>query len=255
MTSIQILLFFCLSICVFFNYRNKIRKLNDDIKYVESREQQQAMLFEEERVYYEMMSEKNDEMRIFKHDIAEELDYIDELAQNGELSEISNHITKMRGVIAKTVRPILQNTGMTAVNSSWYSLTTNKKYVDIECEWLGKIPSNIVIDNRDVVRLFSNLLKNAFEAAFNSENRKYVKVEIITQEKKLMIMIKNSYSNNINKAADGTFITTKLEKENHGIGTRIIRDIVTVYNGVMQHTYDGNEFIVQIVFGANIYNE
>ena len=225
----------------------------DYIKYVESREQQQELLFEEERIHYEKMSERNEEIRIFKHDIDEELDYIDELARNGELNEISTHITKMRDVTARIVRPIVQNTGSNAINSSWFNLTTNEKYADIECEWLGKVSNNIVINNRDVVRLFSNLLRNAFEAAFNSNDKKYVKVEIINQKKKLIIMIKNSYSNDIKRATDGTFITTKLVKENHGIGTRIIKDIVAAYDGIIHHVYDGNEFAVKIVFGANVY--
>ena len=223
------------------------------ISYIELSKQQQELLFEEERIYFEKMNERNEEMRIFRHGINEELDYIDELARNGDLEELSNHIAKMRNITAKSLKPLIRNTGLNSINSSWYNLTTNEKYVDIESEWVGKVPSNIVIDNRDVVLLFSNLLRNAFEAAFHSKGRKYVKVEIINHEKKLTIIIKNSYSNKIKEAADGTFITTKLTKENHGIGTRIIKDIVTDYDGIIHHTYDGNEFIAKIVFGAGIY--
>ena len=224
----------------------------DYIKYVESREQLQERLFETERVHYQQMNEKNNEIRIFKHDIDDELDYIHHLTNSGNLEAIAKHIEKMKDVTSKIAVPTTHNTGSDVVNVSWYRLTTDEKYADIKYEWLGKVPCNIIMDNRDVMKLFANLLKNAFEAAYQSQE-KYVKVKIIAQANRLAIVIKNSYANEIKENTDGTFVTTKLEKENHGVGTRIIKGIVTAYDGLIHHTYDDNEFSVKIVFWGSIY--
>lgn len=224
----------------------------DYVKYVESREQQQESLFEKERVHYQQMNKRNEEIRLFKHDIDEELDYIHQLASTGNLDEIAKHIEKMKGVTTKIVRPISQNTGSDIIDAIWYHLTTDDRYSDISYEWLGKVPDNIVMDNRDIMKLFANLLKNAFEATHQSQD-KYVKVKIIVEANRLAIVIKNSHANKIKENADGTFVTTKLEKENHGIGIRIIKDVIATYNGAIQYIYDENEFTVKIAFGIGIY--
>jgi len=224
----------------------------DYIKYVESREQQQESFFKQERTHYQQMNERNKEIRLFKHDIDEELDYIHQLASIGNLDEIAKHIEKMKDVTAKIVRPISQNTGSDIIDAIWYRLTTDERYSNINYEWLGKVPDNIVMDNRHVMKLFANLLKNAFEATHQSQD-KYVKVKIIVEANRLAIVIKNSHANKIKENADGTFVTTKLEKENHGIGIRIIKDVIATYNGAIQYIYDENEFTVKIAFGLGIY--
>jgi len=223
------------------------------IKYIEAREHEQDLLFKEELVHYDRMNEWNEELAAFKHDIDDELDYLAQLAHHQKSSDISDHITKMRGAVATIVRPMSQNTGSKATDSVWYNLTTNEEYRDVECKWLGKIPHNIVIDSRDLLKLFSNLLKNAFEAAAQSTEEKYVHVEIFDEETRLKILIQNSHSNEIRKFRDDVFITSKLAKERHGIGTRVIKDVVTKYGGKIQYIYDEKEFHVTVIFGANIY--
>jgi len=225
------------------------------IRYVESREQQQDLLIKEERIHYDKMRERDEEMRAFKHDIDAELDYIKKLTQDGELDEVFNHIDEMKGITDKVVRPITQSTGLNTVDPSWYNLITNKEYEDIECDWLGKVPGNLVISNREIVKLFSNLLKNAFEAAINSKGDKYVKVEINDQPKQLTIIVKNSHSNDVKESGEGIFITSKLKNEEHGIGTHIVKDIIAKYDGLVRYTYDDHEFIVKIVFGSHIYKK
>ena len=225
----------------------------DYIKYIEAREHEQDLLFKEELVHYDRMNEWNEELAAFKHDIDDELDYLAQLAHHQKSSDISDHITKMRGAVATIVRPMSQNTGSKATDSVWYNLTTNEEYRDVECKWLGKIPHNIMIDSRDLLKLFSNLLKNAFEAAAQSTEEKYVHVEIFDEETRLKSLIRNSHSNEIRKFRDDVFITTKLAKERHGIGTRVIKDVVMKYGGKIKYIYDEKEFHVTVIFGANIY--
>jgi len=225
----------------------------DYIKYIEAREKEQDLLFEEERIHYEQKLKKDEEMSGFKHDIDDEIDYLWHLMQKKDINEMSKHLVKMKGVTAKLVKSNDQDTGLAVTNASWYALISNDAYADIKYKWLGKLPSHIAMDNRDIVRLFSNLLKNAFEAATLSKGDKYVEVQVIEERNRLAVTIKNSYLNKIKAFEDGTLKTTKLKREKHGIGTRIIKEIVEAYNGKIKYDYDENEFITRVSFGGNIY--
>ena len=219
------------------------------IRYVEKREKARDLLFEKERISYQKMNERHEEVNVFKHGIDDELDYLYQLAQNNDLDEISAHIAKMKDVMPKRIESI----GPVAINTSWYVLISNEKYAHVQHEWLGKLPPHLMMDNRDMVRLFSNLFKNAFEAAAGSKIEKYVKVSVIARRNRLLIMIRNSYSHEIKAASDGTLKTTKLKKEVHGIGTKVIKEVVAAYGGKIKYDYDGEEFVASVAFGASVY--
>ena len=225
----------------------------DHIRYIETREKKQALLFEEERLSYQKMDERNEEVSVFKHDIDDELDYIYQLAQNNDSKEISAYIAKMKATTTQMVKSTGQYTGTMATNASWYALISNEKYAQVQHEWLGKLPPNMRMDNRDMVRLFSNLFKNAFEAAVQSKTDKYVKVKVVVDRNRLLITVRNSYAHDIKVSHDVILETTKLKKEVHGIGTRVIKEIVDAYDGKIKYDYDGQEFVASVAFGARIY--
>jgi len=220
------------------------KKYIKDIRY---QEEQQALLFEEERKHFEQIREIDQEIKKFKHDISDEIEHIEQLVNNGNLEEVIEHIGKMKIETNRIISPKIFYTGLNSVNSSWYNLTTNEKYKDINYKWLGTIPPNLIIENRDMMKLFSNLLKNAFEASNKAIGHKFIWVEI-SNDDCFRIKITNSHANNIISLTNGTFETSKLDKKSHGIGTQIIMDIVNKYNGFINHEFNDTEFTVKIVF-------
>jgi signal transduction histidine kinase len=222
------------------------------IKDVENRVKQQELIFHEQQQNYERMNKRNEEIKIFRHNIEDELLYVHNLLNDCEIEEAMMYIKKMRESLEIVEQAVGYDTGSKAVNASWYSLTNNKRYKEITATWIGKIPHHMSIDNRDLVLLFSNLLNNAFEAAKQSSD-KYVTVKINEKENGLFISIKNSYQGEIKKALNGDFITSKVDKENHGFGTQIIKNIIVKHNGKIEFSHSGDEFFVLIFFNRDIY--
>jgi len=222
------------------------------IKDVQSREKQQELIFYEQEQNYERMNARNEEIRIFRHNIEDELLYLHDLLYGCETEKAIAYVTKMRGNLAIIDQSVGKDTGSKAVNASWYALVNAEKYADITATWIGKIPHYIGIDNRDMVLLFSNLLSNAFEAAKESSD-KYVIVKVNGKETGLFMSVKNSYQNEVKKSLNGGFVTSKADKENHGIGTRIIKNVIEKYDGEIEFVHSGDAFTVLISFSGNIY--
>ena len=219
----------------------------DRIEFVEEREKQQELLFEQERQHYENIRNRDDALDAFKHDISDELNYLRQLISNNDSSSAIMHITKMQSEVNRLLITKTHYTGSVAVDSCWYHLVSSERYKNINSEWLGKFENRITIDERDLLKLLSNLLKNAFEAAYHGITEKYVHVQI-SNDKRLRILIVNSHNNQIKMKSNGTIKTTKLSTDNHGIGTKIIYDIVQKYNGVLRYEYDDKIFTTKIVF-------
>ena len=218
---------------------------------IQNREKQQELIFDEQKQNYERMEKRNEEVSIFKHSIRDELLYLDDLLHKSELEKARAYLTKMRGRVVIIEQAVGQDTGSNAVNASWYSLTNSKRYTEIAASWLGRIPAHILIDDRDLVLLFSNLLNNAFEAAKKASD-KYVSVKVDNRENGLFVLVKNSYYGEIVEKFNGEFVTTKDDKESHGIGVRIIKNVVEKYCGKVKFNYSDGEFVVTIIFSVDI---
>lgn len=108
----------------------------------------------------------------------------------------------------------------------------------------------------DINVLLGNLLENAIEAARQTD-QKYLSVNIILSRGVLDIQIENSFLtvNEIQEDGRRTFLTTKKEKEGHGIGLNNVRKIVESYNGAMKiETADGIFCVRVILYMAKMEN-
>ena len=226
---------------------------NTRMKYAEKKEQMQKEIHQQQQSLFAKIEEQNLEVRRFKHDIDFELAKLNEYADNGNLEEISLHIAEMRDDFATRSQVEWIETGIIELNANLLTLTTMPEYKSVELKWSGGIPDKIKLSSRDKTLLFSNLFKNAFESASKCVNEKWIHVNILLQENKLKIEIKNSFTGIIKQRFDGSFITTKEDKLNHGLGTITIKKIVKKYNGNISFQHESNEFKVRIVFTGSIY--
>ncbi len=106
--------------------------------------------------------------------------------------------------------------------------------------------SDINMPEKDICVLFGNILDNAIEAASKALNSRYVNMTIQKTESGCIIQCENSFGEKpvIKK---GKFLTSKEDKNMHGIGTGIITDVVNKYNGKIKFDFDEDIFNVRIV--------
>lgn len=98
----------------------------------------------------------------------------------------------------------------------------------------------------DTVGLLGNLLDNAIEAAEKVETgERYVRIKAITRGDVWSIRVENAKPEKLSPKKR-KFKTTKMDKENHGLGIGIIRKIVKKYEGIIEVTEDAGNYRVTV---------
>ena len=240
---------------IYMIYQRKVIRIQDEeILFVRNREKNQEIIFDESLKNFKILLQGDEKFRKFKHDINDELEYLNQLVTHNDLVRAKEHIKKMMGEVSLIEGLIGKSTGNIITDSVWNTQLNRFSTKEIETTWLGTMPYSLSINERDLLKLFSNLIKNAFEACADAKEQRYVTVRIYDFERKLIFEIENSHSNVLNKCElPGVFKSTKISPSEHGYGTKTIREIVKDNNGVLNHEYSEDVFLVKIGFPSSIY--
>ena len=93
----------------------------------------------------------------------------------------------------------------------------------------------------DLCTLISNTLDNAIEA---DPPDKKILLEMLDDGEKLLFSVTNRYEKKIEKNEDGSFISSKSDKQNHGLGIKNIEEAVARMNGKITVTAENGIFRV-----------
>ena len=202
------------------------RQHNKNEKYL--REQ---FAFYQELAHKQTQREK--EISVIRHDIANHMNVMEEMQKNDAGQKLLEKIDKT-------------NRNMTGIPV--LDCLLREKTVLCEKQTITFIKSGTVIGETGIteyefVSLFANLLDNAIEAAQKTE-KKYVELKIEKQQGVLMITVSNSKQEK-QRPLENEFGTTKKDKRKHGIGNRIIRDIVEAHGGRV--TYHDQGDVMKVV--------
>lgn len=102
------------------------------------------------------------------------------------------------------------------------------------------------IDDIDMCSLIGNLLDNAIEAQLNIiKDNRYIEVNMTNEDDILCISVKNAITGSV-LINNNKLSTTKNDTKNHGLGTKIIKDIVGKYNGSIDYYEEDGFFCCDI---------
>lgn len=233
--GMKIILLFIYSIItggIIFNY-NEIRKkiiIKEKNKLLKS--------------HYDILSDKNDDANKILHDIKNHLVSIYTLAKeddNKKLIEYLNSVGKdidkygNKVITENKIIDIVLNEKIDLMKKKKIKFTHNIEKIDLD-----------FIENKDLVGILSNLFNNAIESAekcseknvefiLYSFNKGYVIIKMVnTCEKEPIVKGKK-------------IITTKLRKEHHGYGIRIMQSIIEKYDGDIKWEYNNKKNIFSIL--------
>lgn len=148
--------------------------------------------------------------------------------------------------------------GMSETDSSPLSILVGRKQqeaddrgIDFDCyedfvDTLDRWVSICGVNEVDMTALITNLINNAFEACCCCE-KKLVRLMCRETSDEVQIYVSNSKTEYRHPLEEG-FVTTKSDRESHGYGTQIIRDIVAKYKGDMTIEDKGDMFDIVISF-------
>lgn len=197
--------------------------------------------------YLNLIEKKNQSMQVMAHDYKNHFITIASMTDSVEVKEYIN------GLLGETSR--LDNMGKTQnrlldVILSKYTAVCEEKDIAFE---IDVVTDNLAImNNNDISSLFNNLLDNAVESAEKSATKKMlVQITNVMNSYRKIAVINSCDTPPSTK--NGELITSKENKETHGLGTKSIKKIVTKYDGELDWEYNENtkEFKFTILIPIN----
>lgn len=189
------------------------------------------------------LEEKYDETAKLRHDIK---NYIScaltmaEQTENEALIEYLRDLAEEKLIPAdnyvKTNRKVLN-----AVINTKYK-TAKIKGIDIQCVVMDEMKN---VNNLDVSILLSNLLDNAIEACEKNKCQSEIMLKIWIDAGYYCIELSNSVENEV-LLNNPDLLTSKEDKQLHGMGLRSVRSIVDKYNGMINFYQKYNKFYVYV---------
>ncbi len=108
------------------------------------------------------------------------------------------------------------------------------KNKEITFETQFSIPEELPFEETDLCVILGNTLDNAIEAAKKMPaGQRMVGLKIEYHPGSLFIVVRNTYTGEIRTDRRGKLLTTKEQKQEHGIGVRSVEHIVRGYQGII----------------------
>jgi len=183
-------------------------------------------LHDSEYKYYKLALEEAQKAKKVKHDVLNQLQTIYSLF----LSEDAKQ--KAAGVeMVESLKTRLENIRETVycenhmVNIILTLKIQEARALGIDPAVSASIPEDIRIEKTDLCSIFSNILDNAIESCSIFEGPRKMEIKAGMKLNYLVIKVTNS-CNEIERESEEEAVSLKKDGENHGLGLKIIADIV-----------------------------
>lgn len=203
--------------------------------------------YKNQQIYFNHIQDVIKTLRAQRHDFNNYISTIYGLIQLKKLEEAKKYILNLSNDVSDLNEIVnVYHPVVGAVLNMKKEKAARKKIdynVDVD------LPSELPFEFVDLSTILGNLLDNAIEACEKISNT-YTKIDIKMYIKDLHMVIKieNSKSNEVilsdNKLIG--YVTTKLDKENHGLGLRNVKKAVDKYDGAINIQDNGKTFMVDI---------
>lgn len=198
----------------------------------------------EQKNHYEYLEKREIETKKFRHDFRSHLELISNLAKNHEYAEIDKYLEKMHIKIEQLGNNVtVQNGIVDAILNHYYALAGQ---AEVNMEVKGWFPEDCEIDAYDSCTIFSNVLRNALEAAEETEE-KTISVECRYNDRNVIIVVRNSFNNEGN-TTNVLLKTRKGDVDYHGYGLENVKESIAKYNGILDIDTKDKIFTLTIVF-------
>lgn len=223
-------------LCIFFIvvlvWLSRSIRLRD--MYMHERELADLRMQEQEK-RFGIIQNSNEEIRRFKHDVKGHMIVLHNYVVQKDCEGAEEYLNKI-GVKLEN-DGTTSYTGIVALDAIIDNYRREMVSKNIAFNWDGKCRlSGADIDLFDLCTVFENILVNAIEACEKISSNRVVSISVQIINKKLCIIEKNTMDGNLVLDKEGIPVTTKIDKKNHGLGTKNIRDVVTKHDGMIRFT-------------------
>ncbi|MGP1433625.1 MAG: GHKL domain-containing protein [Catonella sp.] len=213
------------------------------------RENNRRAIIEQQNEYYvkqfDMIRENINNVERLKHDMKNHIFMLKSLYDNKKKYEYEEYFEEILREVEGKEKII--NSGNVIVDSILNYKLESLRADNVELSVNINIPAKMEVSDFDLTTILGNLLDNAIRAVKETEENKYLNIDIQYKSGRLIIWFVNSYKH-IEKSKIGNyFISTKEDKNKHGIGQISIERTVDKYDGIIDVKYGDKKFETMII--------
>lgn len=198
--------------------------------------------------FYTMIQDRIELTRRYRHDLAKHIQTLEALSWQDQTGDTREYMDGLKMCYQQLKKDEYTTNEVINTVISIKKQQCEEKEIPLELEIEEDNYSTLT--DIDMVGLLYNLLDNAVEASerAGAGNRKGIFMKMWNQEGSIRIRVQNYVA----PGEEVKFETYKEEKEEHGIGMRIIEYLVKKYQGKSEIEIDGKEnlFVVRVSLPA-----
>lgn len=207
---------------------------------------EQQHLAQIEQQHYDLMVSTNESLTEWKHDYQGQLRLMSTLIEQEKYSELKQFSDNLDSALPLSACIIYSGNRTLDAVVSLRIMEAKRHHIKFVTELF--LPDRIPLSDLSFSSLIGNLLDNAIEACrkITSGNTE-IHFEIKPWKQMLHIFCSNSSDGKYLKGSEGHLLSTKRDKNHHGIGIRRIRQIVEQTGGTCQFRAEDDGFAVNIM--------
>ncbi|MCH5341814.1 MAG: GHKL domain-containing protein [Acetatifactor sp.] len=236
-----ICLFAYLSIGVLGIFIFYIRQVN---KNMEKLLENEMLLQDMQRQYYESLLKKEEDTRRYRHDMSNHLLCLNRLVEEDDLMALKEYLGEMRQELQE-IQKNEYDSGNRIIN-----VITNHYIKDLSSMANIKITGRIQIqlDEMKLCTIYANLIQNAVEELKRCEGSSQLEIQFEQGRQYCRISICNSLSTKSQEKTEKQLLETeKQDSKNHGLGVSNIENAVNALHGTLELTRKENCFLAVVV--------
>lgn len=194
-----------------------------------------ALKMDMEKTHYERIDKANQVYRKHLHDMHHYFNQFRNLAIRGDVERIIKIVEEVEGKLKADERGIIYcGDAIINVLLAEYHQRAKENGIDMKVFLEDGLYFSQISDG-DKISMFGNLLANALEAAGQCrEQERRISVNMYMGNTYFLIArIENTYVSKIHNEG-GHFLTTKKNKDDHGLGIKIVKELAERYGGTLE---------------------
>lgn len=234
---IGIILLLLINVATFYLYDSIIAEMDEKMN--------NKMLIQQNNNYerqFELMKTALAATRSFRHDLMNHVTILYSLFENNDREKLKEYLSEL--MEEKVIKKEYAHSGNLVIDSILNFKLQEADSLGVHVTLELSVPEQLAVKSFDMTVILGNLLDNAIHACNRlPEDRKIIKSVIRYDKGRLIIDIKNQYSNTI-LYENGNIMTTNDDKKNHGIGLLNVRNAVEKYQGLLNIEHSDDIFSV-----------
>lgn len=188
--------------------------------------------------------ESGESLRRLRHEVKNQYAYIRMLLERGDYVRAQEFFGEMSMRSNPTFSRV--NTGNELVDDIVNLEVSRARAAGVEISARIMVPPSLPYEEIDLCSLLVNLLDNAIEGCADA-SEKVVRLGIVADQGAFLVTVSNPATRAPELDERGRLVTTKGERDRHGLGTSIVRGIAEKYAGVADFSYADGTFVAKVM--------